>query len=387
MPKKPLSIVIISIIYFLSPAFILVQAALMANLPLFGRVSILMRLSVLDWTVLALYLACSVSVFSVKRWGWYVFMLASLALIADNVYVAVLRPGQYGLALVLAYDLLLSCAAGFFFRKKVIAPYFNPRIRWWETLPRYQALSYVLIGSGGSRFSANVIDVSESGCFAITDRKLAVGAAMPVELYCFGEGIALSAKVMRRADFHGSAGYGLMFVKGEAVAARALAGLTRRLSKAGLANRPWSENRAEPERRLALRFDTENEASIAIGGKAVWASIVDLSRTGCLLMANCDASLGERYPIRLRCMQEELEAQGVVRWKIPGGKANLIGIALELGGLGRARRMAALVRKLRKTGALERNRQNAPLDDQAILEYALKSPYRVFWKLSRAFRR
>lgn len=387
MPKKPLSIVLFSIVYLLSPAFILVQAALMANLPLFGRISIVQRLSILDWTVLALYLACAAAIFSVKRWGWYVFMAASLALISANVYVAVLRPGPYGLVLVLAYDLLLSLAAGYFFRKKVIAPYFNPRIRWWETLPRFQALSYLLIGAGPSRFSAKVIDVSESGCFALTDRRLATGGELPLELYCFGEGVSLTAKVVRRADFHGSPGYGFMFVKGDAVAARALAGITRRLAKAGLASERRSGAAARSGDSAAPRFETENEASLSIAGKDVWASIVDLSRKGCLLMANCDAPLGERFPVRLRCMREEFSLSGVIRWKIPGGKANLIGVSLEFGGRADAGRMAALVRRLGRTGALERNRQNSPLDDKAILEYALGSPYRVFWKLSRAFRR
>jgi hypothetical protein len=386
LPKKPFTIVLFSIIYFLSPAFILAQAAIMANLPLIGRISIVQRLAPLDWAVLALYLACAASIFSVKRWGWYAFMLASLALVADNAYVAFLRHDRYGVFLVLAYDLVLTLAAGFFFRRKVIAPYFNPRMRWWETQPRYQALSYLLLGSGESRFSANIVDISASGCFILSDRELRVGEVLPAEIHCFGEDIALDVHVVRAADYHGSRGYGLMFVKAGEISSRALAGLTRRLHKAGLSHPRW-EGSGGQKGGTAVRYGTENEASIEVGGKAYWASLVDLSRKGCLLMANCDPPLGERHPIVLRCMKEELALEGVVRWKIAGGRARLIGLAFSFGERGKAARVSGLVGKLKRTGALERSRQNAALDEKDILEYALNSPYKVLWKLSRLFAR
>jgi hypothetical protein len=386
MPKKPISIIIFSLIYALSPVFILAQAAVMANLPLIGRISIVQRLSLLDCVILALYLACAVSIFSVKRWGWYLFMLSSLALVAHNVYVASLRQGPYGILLVLAYDIVLACAAGFFFRRKVIAPYFNPRMRWWETLPRYQALSYVLIGASDSRFSANIIDISASGCFILTDRKLATGSDFPLEVHCFGEDIALSARVMRKADYHGTTGYGLMFVRPGELASRALNVLARRLSRSGLTSQPW-EGSASSKDGPAPRYDTGNEASIIVAGKSYWASIVDLSKRGCLLMANCDAPLGEKYSLSLRCMRDDLALEGVVRWKLAGGKANLIGIALDLSDKAKSKRVADWVKKLKRTGALERSVQNAALGDQTVLEYALKSPYRFLWKLSRIFRK
>lgn len=126
MPHRPKSILFFTLIYALSPVFILVQAAVMARLPLFGRISIIARLSAGDLCALALYIVCAISIFSVRRWGWYLFMVASLALVALNIRVAFMDQNRSSLVLALIYDAVLMGAAGFFFQAEPYRPVFQP---------------------------------------------------------------------------------------------------------------------------------------------------------------------------------------------------------------------------------------------------------------------
>jgi len=79
----------------------------------------------------------ALAVFSVKRWGWYLFLGCSAILIGYNLFVFILSP-RYNILLLVLFNLALSVVAGVLFRKHVIAPYFNPRLRWWATEPRYK---------------------------------------------------------------------------------------------------------------------------------------------------------------------------------------------------------------------------------------------------------
>ena len=136
VPRKPLIIILISLCFFISPVFILLQASILTLTPVIGPYNIFSKLSPHDVFILCLYPLCAAAVFSVRRWGWYVFLAASVYLVAANIITFALRPHYHVLSLII-YNLILTVAAGIFFRRDVIAPYFNPPLRWWEQPKRF----------------------------------------------------------------------------------------------------------------------------------------------------------------------------------------------------------------------------------------------------------
>ena len=87
MRKRPLSIVIITIVYFLEPIGNLIQAAFINNLPFFGEYGILSRLLWTDWVILGLFPVVAIGIYKVRKWGWYLFICFSVLLISYNLIV------------------------------------------------------------------------------------------------------------------------------------------------------------------------------------------------------------------------------------------------------------------------------------------------------------
>ena len=145
MPRKPFLIVVIAACFLISPIFIILQVSLYTLTPVIGYNNIFAKLSLHDGLILCLYPVCAAAVIFVKKWGWYVYVAAALCLVADNIVVFALRPRYHPLALI-AYNLILVAAAGVFFRRAVIAPYFNPSLRWWEQPRRYVIRVFLEVG-------------------------------------------------------------------------------------------------------------------------------------------------------------------------------------------------------------------------------------------------
>ena len=144
MKRKPLSVIIISIFYFLEPFGNLIQAAYINQMPLFGHGSILSRLLWSDWIILALFPIVAIGIYMMKKWGWYLFLGFSALLIFYNIYVYKFLNPNYSLKIILAFILIITLTSALFLRKSIYAPYFNPRLRWWETAKRFRVLSRYL---------------------------------------------------------------------------------------------------------------------------------------------------------------------------------------------------------------------------------------------------
>ncbi|MDQ5987587.1 MAG: hypothetical protein CSYNP_03332 [Syntrophus sp. SKADARSKE-3] len=165
MRERPLSIIIIAIFYCLEPFGNLIQAAYINQMPLFGSDSIISHLAWTDWVILGLFPVVGIGIYMVKKWGWYLFLAFSALLIFYNLYVYKYLNPNYSIEIVILFIFITTAIAAFFLRKNVYAPYFNPRLRWWEVATRYRSsLSTVIFTSQGS-VPCKALDISETGCF------------------------------------------------------------------------------------------------------------------------------------------------------------------------------------------------------------------------------
>ena len=211
MKKRPLSIVILSLIYLLEPAGNILQASIVNDMPVFGPFGILSHLLWSDWVILALFPVVAVGVYMVRKWGWYLFIAFSAVLIGYNFIVYTLNP-NYALETVLLFICTITVMSGFFLRKHVYAPYFNPRLRWWEHAARYRVTlkSRVLTDSGVH--DCTTLDISKSGCFLSTGAVLQEGALVMLKMECRGIELDCLGRVVRKSgEREKVCGYGIMF--------------------------------------------------------------------------------------------------------------------------------------------------------------------------------
>lgn len=213
MKKRPLSIVLIAIFYFIEPIGNLVQAAFINNIPLLGSNSILSHLLWSDWIILALFPVVGVGVYMVKKWGWYLFLGFSILLIFYNVFVYKFLNPNYSLETVVFFIIIITVISAFFLRKNVYAPYFNPRLRWWEIATRYRVpLNTVLFTKNGV-VPCETIDISEMGCFVDYQEDIPIGSKLMIEFQCAGIEISCMGEIVHKKSGANERyrGYGIKF--------------------------------------------------------------------------------------------------------------------------------------------------------------------------------
>jgi len=203
--------VIISLVYCFEPAGNLIQAAYVNRLPLLGENSIVHHLIWSDWIILALFPVVAFGIYRVRKWGWYLFLSFSALLIFYNLFVYFRLNPNYQLRTVILFILIITAITAVFLRKHVYAPYFNPRLRWWEVASRYRVdLSAKLFTSEGVA-DCQLLDISSSGCFVNNCGNLKEGDNVWIVIRFSDTEIHCAGKVVRKSQQPQHPGYGIFF--------------------------------------------------------------------------------------------------------------------------------------------------------------------------------
>jgi hypothetical protein len=132
-------------------------------------------------------------------------------MIGYNLYVYSINP-NYELETVLLFIAVVTFMSAFFLRKHVYAPYFNPRLRWWESAARYRVGLETQILTDRGAETCTTVDISETGCFLSTRAKLEEGSLVMLKIRCGQAEIGCLGRIVRRStDKEKVHGYGIMF--------------------------------------------------------------------------------------------------------------------------------------------------------------------------------
>jgi hypothetical protein len=394
MPRRPTIITILTIGYVVSPFFILLQGAYVHHLPLFGPEGILRRLYFTDIATLLLYPLSAFAIYSVKKWGWYLFIGCALCLVAYNGYVFSLSP-RYNVVLLLLYNIAIAFVAGLFFRRHVIAPYFNPRLRWWETEPRYRIDVYAELAAEGRRLRVELLDISTGGCYGSLRAGLSPGETCQMTIHCMKRQVDVTGRLLRVVPLEDDlVGCGFMFVGKTEQQERALQEILKILERGSLRN---SKREDEPKMRLpdlsdrepvetASRYLVSHGAHIFVDAVPVPCTVNDLSKNGCFIHTQRLLSQGTRCTLLLQCLKTEVTVQGVVKRK--SELQGRYGYGIAFADLSRplARELRHLLRTLKRIGALNRLKTASPVSDRVIDEAVRNTPYRTVLFVGRIVR-
>jgi hypothetical protein len=253
MKKRPLSITIIALLYLLEPIGNIGFAAWANNLPVFGPAGVLAHLIWSDWLVLALFPLVAAGIFMVRPWGWYLFLTFSVALIAYNLIVHFYLNPNYGFPTVLVFIVIISAVSALFLRRHVQAPYFNPRLRWWEVASRFRVnLQARLSTNHHGPLCVQLLDISTTGCFVDYHGPLQVGESAWLLIRCAHSEISCLGTLVRQAvDGTGIIGYGIMFQAMSPEIRQRLEGLMASLEQLGGRDRKGTS----PAGRIPPDFD------------------------------------------------------------------------------------------------------------------------------------
>ncbi len=100
------------------------------------------------------------------RWSWYVFLIANVFIAYANTLYVVQYGESHNRVISFLISLLLLLFVSFRVAREIRVPYFFPRIRWWESNPRYRlSVPGRVMRAKQDWTPAEILDLSMGGCF------------------------------------------------------------------------------------------------------------------------------------------------------------------------------------------------------------------------------
>jgi hypothetical protein len=171
----------------------------------------------------------ALGIYRVRMWGWFLYLVHASATTAMSLF----GPGfsSFGLSSATFINLPFFAVAGYYLFSEVSAPYFNPRLRWWERYPRYRDAIHVIVE--GKEYK--LFDISSKGLFIvdIDAPKRKVGDKLVAHVGIGDEIASLRMEVIRVHVGGGSypAGFGARFLSMDSQARRAVSEYIRVLKR------------------------------------------------------------------------------------------------------------------------------------------------------------
>lgn len=170
MRFRPLEIYLVSGAYLLFPLFFLGTNAVLFGLTIQGPMSVFHFISPGSILLLILFPAMALVIYQVRMWSWWVTLLFWFGLLFHTgVMIFENSFNQFSL-IYLVRNTSILLATVLILRKNVRAPYFNPRLRWWDVPDRFRVTIDTEINYGLDKTTTGEIgDISEKGCFLLSE--------------------------------------------------------------------------------------------------------------------------------------------------------------------------------------------------------------------------
>ncbi|MFQ5560287.1 MAG: PilZ domain-containing protein, partial [Nitrospinota bacterium] len=214
LKRRPLTIRLLALAYLLTPLTFILQYIYFTGLTLTDPALWNKFQSPYMMSFLVVPPIIAVGIYRIREWGWFLALVHILFLMINNALAihkgSATPPYAITLFTVATFVFLMV-----FVRKEVLAPYFNPRIRWWESKPRYAVTLQVTISNNRLTGDGETFNISETGMFMASpldvrlDEKFLITMQMPDQtpVHCDG-----SVVWVNRADStNAPRGFGVLF--------------------------------------------------------------------------------------------------------------------------------------------------------------------------------
>ncbi len=233
MKQRPWPIIILAFFHVIAPLGNIVVNAWLAKINLSYYLTVLMaptnRMTLLIFTVVPILGA--VLIYICKKWSYLAYIVLmtipfGYSLISYFKNATLLM----GIALVLFY-IINMLVIGYFLSPAVRKLYFDPRMRWWETKPRYKADFQSQVEFNGQQHWVEIKNISEGGAFIETASDFPEGTLLKIFFKDSHGVLHLDGEVVYRRQ-QVPMGYGFKFDKTSAKQPR-LKELIRKLENEG----------------------------------------------------------------------------------------------------------------------------------------------------------
>ncbi len=188
-------------VYISFPITYILLVAVFFNVP-FGK-CLLLLLDPVFYFLAALAMFAGYGFKEMRRWSWYIFVTANVLIILYSARLVITSGETNHKSLAFSFLLALFLGATYKVSNEIRVPYFFPKIRWWESNPRYQmAVPASLERKDPSsepeskHFEGEILDLSIGGVFVKLKQELKADEAITVRFTSLGFPLALDGTVV-----------------------------------------------------------------------------------------------------------------------------------------------------------------------------------------------
>jgi len=179
------------------PLWHILAAAVFFDIPFNFCIGIL--LSPFYYIVGASAVSAGYGLWEMRRWAWYMLLFSNVLISYENAVIANLYGESHHKILAYLSSLVILLGVTYRVAKEIRVPYFFPKIRWWESDPRYKlSVPVQLTRNNGEAMTGQIMDLSIGGCFVKLRGDLATDEDIALQFTIFGYSVICRGNVVWR---------------------------------------------------------------------------------------------------------------------------------------------------------------------------------------------
>ena len=213
MTNRPWPLVILALIQMMTPIVnVLFNSWTLGVKPNYVMGWIMERPTLEIFEFFFLMPIAGIAILRMRKWSYVVFFAAmGWSLISNLRYLQYTSQSHSMLALLVVYSLQILLVL-YFLLPSVRVTYFNPRVRWWESKPRFELKIPCTLEVKSQRHEGTILNVSEGGVFFQIPKGFNVGDVSRLEFHILSQIFSASGKIVHQRELgNGVYCYGIQF--------------------------------------------------------------------------------------------------------------------------------------------------------------------------------
>ena len=172
MRQRPWILVVLAGLHFVAPVGNITLNALLMKRNVLDYFAYAMQLEYLqrNWFIIVGPLVAAIAIYACKKWSFFVYLVAITVLFVFSYSGYMSKAESISILPVLFVYLVNVSVVSYFLLPAVRQVYFDPRLRWWESQPRYRCDFQCSWSKGESEASGHIGNFSINGLFLKSDK-------------------------------------------------------------------------------------------------------------------------------------------------------------------------------------------------------------------------
>ena len=213
MTQRPWPIVILAALHFFAPVGNFFFSAFLQKVSLTTYFSALFNFSE-PFQLIQFFVPSMLAgwaIYRCKSWSYPLFLGVGAWNLFVNVSTLRAQPQAFPIPVFLVTTAVDLAVVGYFLLPAVRTMYLNPKVRWWESKPRYAVQFPVVVEVGGYVRAGLATDISEGGVMITTKEPLPRGKNLKISFDLFNYSHHLKGTVAHQRDTGEVSIYGIKF--------------------------------------------------------------------------------------------------------------------------------------------------------------------------------